>query len=252
MREAVYDLEILHSRQHPVKQVFKVAGYSLFVDVARFDSKDATTLLGFDRTRLHTFRRRDFLLLRDARKSADKTAKMFLFEQTGLRAEKVFLLAHPAICGYVFNPVSFFFFYSENSHIATVVEVNNTFGEQKHFVLLAGSNWAERQKDFYVSPFLSQFSNFRMQVEPPANSLHISIHTHGKSQIELTAQMTGLRYSLSDLRLFWSFLKFPFHTMRVIMLIHWFALKLFFRRVPFYAKDNADAALLHKKLRSQL
>ena len=222
----------------------------LCVNLSRFDGQaNPLRLLGFDRHRLHNFRRGDFSLIADKRRSAQQAALDYLEKSTALNADSVFMLATPAICGYNFNPVSFFFCYRRGEHVATIVEVNNTFGEQKHFILAAAAVNATARKDFYVSPFISPFDNFRMRIVPPSERLSIGIHTVSRRGTELKAELAGKSLRLSDGTLLKLFIRYPLHTVRVIFLIHWYALKLFFRGVPHYAKANADAAIVHATLR---
>lgn len=223
-----------------------IRGYMLFVRLNRFDGlRSPFRLLGFGRRRLHNFRRKDFSLIADTGKPAELTARDYLYATARISADSIYLLASPAIFGYIFNPVSFFFCYQKETHVATIVEVNNTFGQQKHFVLPAAIGPMTEKKDFYVSPFISPFGDFKMRVDAPADKLSIGIHTVG----ELKAELSGNRRALSDRGLLFMFLKYPLHTLRVIALIHWYALKLFFRGVPHYAKASADAAIIHNELR---
>ncbi len=251
MKEGVYKLQISHARREPVDLRFTVNGYCLFVDVARFDSAKGTgALLGFGKLRIHNFERKDFLLLQNTSVTAQGCATSFLEGVAGIQADKVFLLANPRIAGYVFNPVSFFFCYRKESHVATIVEVNNTFGQQKHYVVPAGERPRTR-KNFYVSPFISAFSDFQMRLEAPGDRLSIGIHTQTRGKAELVAEMRGERKELSDGQLILMFLKYPFYTLRIIVMIHWYALSLVIRGVPFYPKQNTDAAILHADLRSE-
>lgn len=244
MTEGAYELEVFHARTKPVRQKFTIHGYCLFIDVARFDGNSAG--LGF----LHNFCRRDFSLLRDTTKSATGAAMAYLREHAAISADHVFLLANPRILGYVFNPVSFFFFYKAGAHVATVVEVNNTFGEQKHFVLSDTGKRVAATKNFYVSPFISPLADFHLNITAPEEKLAIGIHTHGSAGVELVAEMRGKRRPLNRAHLIRLFLKYPLHTLRVIILIHWYALKLLAARVPFFPKATADAAIAHADLRS--
>ena len=52
----------------------------------------------------------------------------------------------------------------------------------------------------------------------------------------LTSMLTGSRQPLTDGRLAWFSLKYPFITLKVISLIHWHALKLYLKKVPWFAK----------------
>lgn len=251
MVEGIYETEILHIRTKPVKQSFSVRGYSLYIDIERFDrARSGLSLLGFSGVRWHRFRRKDFSLLADSSCSAFECAQKYLRKNSGIRADKIFLLAHPAVAGYIFNPVSFFFCFDAGQHVATVVEVNNTFGEQKHFILPGEAVRVREQKVFYVSPFISAFADFSMKLNEPGEKLDISIDTLAEKHTELVARMRGARYPLSDAQLLKFALKYPLHTLRVIVLIHWYALRLLFRGVPFYPKASTDAAVIHHGLRS--
>jgi DUF1365 family protein len=145
--------------------------------------------------------------------------------------------------------VSFFFCLSKSTHVATVVEVNNTFGEQIRYVVPASAAPHRAQKNFYVSPFISAFADFRMKLAAPGDALEIGIHTVSANGTELVAEMRGRRHDLTGLNLLRFFLKYPFHTVRVIVLIHWYALRLLLRKVPFFPKAAADAAIIHAQLR---
>jgi DUF1365 family protein len=248
--EGIYETEIVHARQKPVRQIFRVRGYSLLIDVARFDGAgNHLRLLSFTRPAWHRFRRSDFSLLKDTRMTAVECARSFLREKTGIKADSFFLLAHPAIAGYIFNPVSFFFCYSKDQHVATIVEVNNTFGEQKHYILPGSATRA--RKNFYVSPFITPFADFAMKIPEPAEKLDISINTMQQDKPELLARMSGTRFTLSDGQLLKFALKYPFYTLKVIVLIHYYALRLFLRGVPYFPKKSSDAAIMHRELRSQ-
>lgn len=246
MKQGIYEVEIYHARTRPAAQKFTIRGYTLLVDL------DSLNAAGSFRMGMHRLARRDFSLLADTQLNPSAAALKFLQEKTGIKADQVFLLANPRIAGYVFNPVSFFFCLSRSTHVATIVEVNNTFGEQKHYVVPAGGAIEQQQKNFYVSPFISAFADFRMRLNFPADLLDIGIHTVSANGTELIAEMRGRRYELTAFNLLRFFVKYPFHTVRVIVLIHWYALRLLLRKVPFYPKAAADAAIIHTELRGRL
>jgi len=251
MREAIYETEVIHARHKPVRQILRVRGYSLLVDVSRFDGVGAPLqLLSFARPAWHRFRRSDFSLLADKNRSAVECVRKFLRQKTGIAADRFFLLANPAVAGYVFNPVSFFFCLSGEKHVATIVEVNNTFGEQKHYVLPGSDTSARARKNFYVSPFISAFADFDMKILLPAERLDIAINTMRAEVPELLACMSGRRFALSDRQLLKFALKYPFNTVKIIVLIHYYAFRLFVKGVPFFPKKATDAAIVHSEIRS--
>ena len=52
----------------------------------------------------------------------------------------------------------------------------------------------------------------------------------------LTSTLTGPRQPLTDERLAWFTLKYPFITLKVIGLIHWHALRLWLKNIPWFPK----------------
>ena len=57
----------------------------------------------------------------------------------------------------------------------------------------------------------------------------------------LTSTLTGGRRELTSARLAWFTVKYPALTLRVITLIHWHALRLWLKRVPWFAKAARPA-----------
>jgi DUF1365 family protein len=52
----------------------------------------------------------------------------------------------------------------------------------------------------------------------------------------LLTSLTGTRTPLSDARLVWFLIKYPFITLKVIGLIHWQALILYLKGIPYFKK----------------
>lgn len=91
----------------------------------------------------------------------------------------VYLVTAPRFLGYSFNPVSFWYLYSEDMHLkAMILEVNNTFDERRIYLLdlssrqfspggmnsLFKSRWP---KDFHVSPFNSRDGSYSVTAVDP-------------------------------------------------------------------------------------
>ena len=166
---------------------------------------------------------------------------------------EIWLQCFPRVLGFVFNPISLWFCHDRAGNLmAVLAEVNNTFGEQKHFIMASPKPTAAARKDFYVSPFISPFAEFKMRIAAPGEKIDIGIHTHGETGAELVAEMNGSARPLTGPQVMRLFLKYPLHTVRVIVLIHWFALRLLLRRVPFFPKATAEAAVIHQNFRSHV
>ncbi len=156
---------------------------------------------------------------------------------------RVQLLTLPRMFGYVFNPISAYFFYDQCGTLHHILyEVNNTFGG-RNFYLAEAEAIGERHthecsKTFYVSPFFDVEGKYRFSLRPPCETVGLSIEyvTHDGT-VALKARLTGKRRPATAWQSLKILLSFPLMTIGVIAAIHWEALLLFikgakFRRAP--------------------
>jgi DUF1365 family protein len=166
---------------------------------------------------------------------------------------EVWLHTLPRVLGYVFNPVSFWFCHrSDGALRAVVCEVNNTFGE-RHCYLLANEDgrplaWGEEltaRKVFHVSPFCKVEGRYRfrfMLAQRPGGDRFIGcIDYEGPDGPLLKTSIEGRLAPLDERQLLRIRLAFPAFTFGVIARIHWQALKLWGKRVPFFSKPEPPA-----------
>jgi len=126
-----------------------------------------------------------------------------------------------------------------------VVEVNNTFGE-RHCYLLCGPELAfgvelRANKVFHVSPFCQvqgqyRFRFLRSSAGVPRLVARID-HDDLDGPLLQTSVSGALRpYSASAARRL--FVGMPWMTLGVVLRIHWQALRLWLKRVPFFSKPE--------------
>lgn len=153
------------------------------------------------------------------------------------------LITNLRAAGYAFNPVSFFVAYDARGAIETVVaEVNNTYGGRFRYVLgpsarLPGPRVGFRHvRELYVSPFLHGEVSYDFWFDAPLDGDALAVTmdvTTATGERVFTAHLAGARRPLTDRALAVAALRYPFMTAQVIGLIHYEALKLHVRRVPF-------------------
>ena len=158
---------------------------------------------------------------------------------------EVWLHAYPRVLGYAFKPVSFWYCHRTDGALrAIVVEVNNTFGE-RHCYLLDSPQYGQELKAgkvFHVSPFCTLEGGYRFRFLHIDNDglkktvARIDYDDDAGPLLETSVSGTLEPVTAASLRkAVWGH---PAMTLAVIARIHWQALKLWLKRVPFVRKPK--------------
>lgn len=162
----------------------------------------------------------------------------------------IVLQTFPRLLGFVFNPVSFWYCHDRNQQlIAILAEVNNTFGGTYSYLLHhhgeALPDGAELRVDklFHVSPFneIEGGYRFKFRLARPVQVCRID-YDDAEGELLLTS-ISGKPQAWSTATLLKTFLHMPFLTLGVIARIHWQALKLWLKGVPFHGAHPVSRPL---------
>ena len=174
-----------------------------------------------------------------------------LLAEHGLPSDgEIVLQTFPRVLGFVFNPVSFWYCQDRSGQlIAILAEVNNTFGGTYSYLLhqrgepLADGEEMRAEKLFHVSPFneIEGGYRFRFQLEASVQRCRID-YDDAEGELLLTS-LSGKPQPWSAAALLKAFLRMPFLTLGVIARIHWQALKLWLKGVPFHGAHPASRPL---------
>lgn len=240
----------MHHRLAPKKHRFHYNVFMFYIDLDELNVlKKKLALFSLNRFNVFSFRDKEHLQLPIDAPDSSKNTKQHLLDylkQNGVTTTvgKIMCLTNLNILGYNFNPVSFYFvFDADQDPICSVAEVSNTFREMKPYLL--GKETLQNNafhlnttKYFYVSPFFKHDANFDFTFHIPADKLNIRIDTFDKEERVFISTLTGTKKLLTNLNLFWYSIRFPFLTLWIMTLIHWNALRLWFKNIPYHKKND--------------
>lgn len=233
--KALYHASIYHKRFLPKTNEFSYPGFYIKFSLDEMDSLKSR-FFGVNKFNLFSFYEKDHGY-RDG-SSLYQWARDIL-SQSGIDdfKGKIHLQTFPRVLGYVFNPVSFWFCYEEDQLKAIICEVNNTFGEAHNYVLTNGPSEKIKYlgKHFHVSPFYDVEGGYYFDFR---TADRVCINYHFDERLQLTARISGTEIPFNDHSLIKLFLRYPFYTVAVMMLIHYQALKLFIKKIRFYSKPE--------------
>jgi DUF1365 family protein len=237
---ALYVGRVRHHRFRPKPHALSYRVFWMLLDLDEIDDMDGQLRL-FSRNRfnLYAFRDADYGD-RSGRALKEQVAEALAAAGIDWDGGRVRLLTMPRILGYAFNPLSTYFCYGrDGALLATVYEVHNTFGEIHSYVAPAGAQARplrqEAEKRFHVSPFMGLAMLYAFQVEPPGERVSVAIDGHDDRGRLITASLGGRRHALGDATLLRLLATHPLLTLKVTAAIHWHALRLLAKRVPWWA-----------------
>ena len=159
----------------------------------------------------------------------------------------------PRLLGYTFKPVSFWYCHRVDGSLAAIIaEVNNTFGGRHTYLLageqLAGGGWGHEllaAKQLQVSPFCQIEGQYRFRFmrsglgsgDGSGRTVARIDHDDAQGPLLLTSVSGDLR-PLTRARLRQALWRMPLLTWGVIVRIHWQALRLWLKRVPFHGSNG--------------
>ena len=244
---ALYECTVAHCRLKPKRHAF---GYRVFMFSVDLDELPGLRRLGLSHNRFNLFSidDRDHVNLGQPGGIRPNLTKWLAEKGISCPADaRIRLVTFPRVLGYGFNPVSFYYIVaSDGTPLLAVAEVTNTFREMKLFpvnAMDADGLWHRRiGKDFYVSPFSDPGDEFDFKLGPPAEKWRVNIDDFSNNERMLISSVRGERRELTSARLWWYALKYPLLSLKIIGLIHWHALLLWIKRVPFFRKGDRTEA----------
>jgi len=255
INSCLYKAKVMHHRLAPKVHSFHYEIFMFYLDLDEIDGlSKRLKFMSRNRFNLFNFRDKDHLQLPRENPDQSKNIRQHITDYlqangVAIGNGRIMVLTNLCTAGYQFNPVSFYFCYDEGGMpVCSVVEVCNTFLEMKPYFLGADTKQADTfklntEKYFYVSPFIDMDTNFDFDLHVPGKKLNMRIDDYDKEGKRFfVSTLTGVRKPLTDANLLFYFVSFPLITLKVISLIHWQAIKLWLKKVPYHKKE-ADKEL---------
>ena len=247
---ALYFGDVMHARLKPIGHRFCYRVMSLLIDLDRLDPADRQSrLFGVNRAALYSFNEADHgerdgssLRVYAQRRAAERGID--------LAGGRVLLLCYPRLLGYTFNPLSAYFCYRAGGELALIIyEVRNTFGDIHCYVLpikpgeiSAAGVRQQHDKLFYVSPFIDMAMRYHFRVSPPGDNVKLRILETDREGPLLAATFSGRRRALTTATLLRSFFSLPLATLKIVVAIHWEALRLWLKGARLVPRPTAAPA----------
>ncbi len=235
--------QVRHARLRPVRHAFDYPVFFLMLPLRTMRNKRFA--LAHNRPALVSFHDSDH---GDGRADAlDWLDELLRSEGISDATGEAWLHCFPRMAGYAFKPVSFWYCHRPDGSLrAIVVEVNNTLGDRHCYLLDAPAYGHEQRarKVFHVSPFCEVAGEYRFRFMRTADGSRTVVRIdHDDAQGPLL--QTSVSGELKDAtagelrRAFW---RFPLMTLGIVARIHWHALRLWAKRVPFHNRPAARGA----------
>ena len=243
MASQIYLGQVMHQRFFPMQYQFRYGVMNLKVDIDQID-QEAQSLTWFSLNRFNLFS----LHFKDygARKK-DQAWRVWadeLLSEYGLPevAHKIELVCFPRFMNITFNPLAMWYAYNAQGELIAIIgEVSNTFGQWHHYVLtnqgepLADNVKAQAKKVFHVSPFIGMDCQYQFRFSKPGEHYKIGIYQTENNQSVLTSTQVGQAQELTSKNLIKAAIKHPFNTLKILWMIHWWAIKIWVKGGKFHS-----------------
>lgn len=235
--------KVLHKRLIPRVNQFCYDVFYIGFDITKINSLKSK-IFSINKFNIFSFYSKDYGA-KDGSDLEKWIREILATENLNQKTQRIFLLTHPRILGYAFNPVSFWFCLNADERlIAVLAQVNNTFGETHSYLIfnqdfseISGNQWLTAKKEFHVSPFMEVKGKYQFRFIFSGEKIAAWIDYFTEEKTLLTSLITK-NETLSNLALIKAFAAIPFVTFKVIFLIHYQALKLLLKGNKYISKPQ--------------
>ena len=244
MKSSLQPGSVFHKRIYPYNHQFKYKTVSALINLDELDIINKLFLFSVNSFNLFSF------FFKDHGERNDNNPKYFILKNITKKFNDktkytIYLYCTPSFFGYVFNPISIYLCKDKKNKIKYVCyEVKNTHHEQHCYFIKIKKNsekiYSKLQKKFYVSPFLQMNLKYKFYLFNKKNIFLLNIDVYKKNQIILKTGISSKTVALNNITLIYYFIKNLFFAQKVIILIHYQAIKIFIKQKTFFSKPQKN------------
>ena len=247
MNSCIYVGKVCHNRLAPVRNNFCYRLFMIYLDLGELNSVfKGRWFWSISHFNLASLRREDHL--GDPRLPLDTAVRLLVRERTGVMPRgPICMLTHLRYFGHCFNPVTFYYCFSEpgqRPRVQTIIaEIHNTpWNEEYCYVLGEKMNKGDLQtkiyrfpKQFHVSPFIDMNIDYEWRFSNPGETLRVQMEDRQATKKIFEADLNLERRKISGPNLTRVLFVYPLMTVKVLFAIYRQALSLKLKGAPFYS-----------------
>lgn len=249
MNAAIFSGHLRHRRFAPIQHAFDYPLFMVWLNTRKLDATlGHSAICAYRSPAIARFHRKDYLGPHDI--SVDEAVRQRVQQETGTRpAGPIFMLTHLRYFGHCFNPVTFYYCYDAEAHsVSTIVtEITNTPWAERHAYVLAkpasGKLNFSFAKAFHVSPFNPMDQNYRWRFNQPRRRVAVHMQVYKQHELTFDATLACKRRPWSHAALLVILLRFPAHTLAILVAIYWQAFRLARKHAPFHPHPRSATAI---------
>lgn len=247
----LYVGDVMHARLKPFTHRFTYRVFNLLIDIDRLDEADQLSSL-------FTVNGRGIVAFKEKDHGGGTETGLSNFirnkvqeHSPNLQVDTIKLLCYPRILGYVFNPISIYYCFFDGEITAMAYEVSNTFGNKHIYIVpvedqqkTAVGIRQECGKQLHVSPFVEMGMTYSFHVSTLDEALRFRILERDEEGPILSATLKAKHEDLSNKNLIIQLIKIPFLTIKVMVGIHFEALRLWLKGAKFIKNPHKQKGLI--------